>query len=321
MAIRGFHSSCVRFLAIAALVAAVPMPAEAFGTVNALGQNAEHEKITRLALGPEGFQPKTLSELAGKDGTFGAVGAPDNPTRRLMSKKDAHCDGGDHLATPGYPQKAADAEKVLNACRAWIFSNIEKAVAEAAALLDKKGKIRDSQIPTIVACTYNGTGGRAKCNVMEALGLAFHAAQDFYSHSNWTDRNPAKIALQSPPGLEQDAPSPWLDPAKRGAFPPGLISGCYDGFPESLYCRDRVKHESLNKDKGLIDVAKKTYGTGGTPRALGNDNFARAASTAALDTRAKWRHFRNRVLEVYGQARGKTIICAMLKDNPVRTCE
>lgn len=69
--------------------------AAGFGTLNKLGQNAEHEHITRAALGD--FDPRTLNEIAGATGSFGAVGAPDNPVRGLLFSSEAHCDNGDYL--------------------------------------------------------------------------------------------------------------------------------------------------------------------------------------------------------------------------------
>ena len=78
----GHGFSRVQFpAALAAVVCLTAWSAQAFGTANLLGQNAEHEKITRLALAGQGFERKSLDELAGKGGTFGAVGAPDNPAR------------------------------------------------------------------------------------------------------------------------------------------------------------------------------------------------------------------------------------------------
>ncbi|MDH3262376.1 MAG: hypothetical protein OEM24_00090, partial [Paracoccaceae bacterium] len=155
-------------LGLAGSLSLLPLSALPFGTINSLGQSAEHEKITRLALGREGFEPRTLDELAGKTGTFGAVGAPDRPDRGLMSNKSAHCDGGDHLNLPGYPQTAEDARRRLGACRQWVFANLNAAVDAAGRLLDRNGRVRDSQIPTRVPCGYNGRSGRAKCDVLEA---------------------------------------------------------------------------------------------------------------------------------------------------------
>ncbi|MGE3270621.1 MAG: CinY protein, partial [Chloroflexota bacterium] len=114
-----------------------PSEARAFGTINDLGQRAEHERITRIALGcPEGtpsngecFEPLSLDQLAGKDGTFGAVGAPDSDDQILDS--DAHCDDADFLDVPGYPQSRAEATRVLQSCINHLRDEFEDAVDEA----------------------------------------------------------------------------------------------------------------------------------------------------------------------------------------------
>ncbi len=75
-----------RSLALAAAAASILLTpqtlvpqAQAFGTIRSLGQNAEHERITRNGLASFGFGPDSLSEIAGKNGTWGAVGAPTTP--------------------------------------------------------------------------------------------------------------------------------------------------------------------------------------------------------------------------------------------------
>jgi len=86
-------------------------PANAFGTINGLGQRAEHERITRAALAcapgvkSDGscFEPRSIDQLAGHSGTFGAVGAPDLDE---SGDPNAHCDDADFLNVPGYPQSA-----------------------------------------------------------------------------------------------------------------------------------------------------------------------------------------------------------------------
>src|SRR5438067_7273412 len=72
-------------LLLAAFLLYAPARGHAFGTINGLGQRAEHERIVRAALAcPPGvksdgscFEPRSLDQLAGHAGTFGAVGAPD----------------------------------------------------------------------------------------------------------------------------------------------------------------------------------------------------------------------------------------------------
>lgn len=292
-----------------------------FGTVNLplSGQNSEHERITRMAL--TDFGKKTLSELAGDNGTFGAVGAPDNPPRGLMSKPAAHCDGADFLspptvpASPAYPQTRAQAQANLEACRTWMSEALENAV-KAAAPLAKPGKI-----DTSLGCTFNGKPGRAKCEVLEQLGLVLHAAQDFYSHSNWVDK-PADgpVSATNPPGLGNTGRAPWLDLRQAKPFPDGLITGCYDGFPESAHCEyaglKRAKHAALNKDTGRIAKVAEPVGT--TPRGKVNSNFARAVAAAVEDTQDKWKYFQERVIAVYGADAGRIIICAVRTDKATK---
>jgi hypothetical protein len=305
------------FIGILLVVIGAATDAYAFGTIHGLGQSAEHEHITRIALAPFHLGRKTLSEIAGKRGTFGAVGAPDNPLRGLTSKSYAHCDNGDYLPVPGYPHSRAAAAATLARCRAWIFRQLAAAVAEAGGLLDSRGRVRRSQVPTLVGCRFNGRRGRAKCNVIEDLGLAFHAAQDFYSHTNWVGiARPGPTTLTNPPGLGNAFPAPWINPRARFAMPPGLISGCYHGFPEKRHCKGHVRHADLNKDKGPISVSRGTVGIGKTPRGKVNGNFARAVRAAIADTRDKWVWFQARLLARYGRARGSRILCVVRRDRP-----
>ena len=304
----------------------------AFGTVSMLGQNLEHERITRRAFACTGaatddcFQKKTLASLAGAPGDFGAVGTPDRGT--LIFKADAHCDAGDYFDVAGYPQTKADAQAKIEACRAWMLQHLNAAVTDAAGLLDANGKIRDSEIPTIIACRYGGTiKGRAKCNVLEHFGILLHASQDFYSHTNWTDaadtRAPSSPA--NPPGLNKRGPAPYLN-LRASQFPAGLISGCFEAqsaISEPANCNygpaatPRVKHLALNKDKGKIDPQ---IGAGTTDRGKINDNFRHAVEAAIADTQDKWATLKERLATVYGAERGKKMICALTRDDPVKTC-
>ena len=288
----------------------------AFGTINAFSQHAEHENITRLGLSSLGIGPKTMTEIAGTKGAFGAVGAPEG---RLLSQKSAHCDGGDYFDVPGYPQSKKAALKRLKDCRAWIFAKLKEAVRDAGALVDAAGTIDGSQVPTIIPCTYDGTKSRAKCNVLEDLGLAFHAAQDFYAHSNWTDQpGPGPIGPENPPGLGQKERAAWIDPRQAVAPPAGLISECF-GIPEASSCTygngaKRVMHKILNKDEGLI--SKTAIGPGETPRGKINGNFERAVNAAIDDTADKWLYFEQQVHAAFPGARGKRIVCVVKSDTP-----
>jgi len=320
--------SCI--VAAAAVLAA--STAFAFGTIKGLGQNLEHERITRRAFtcagnvaGDDCFEKKTLASLAGAPGDFGAVGAPDRGT--LIVKAEAHCDGGDHFDVVGYPQTKGAAKAAIDACRAWMVKHLDAAVAAAAGLLDAKGRIRDSEIPTIVACRYTGGKGRAKCNVLENFGVLLHAAQDFYSHTNWTDAADAGATTPlNPPGLNNRGSAPYLNLRAPQAFPAGLVSGCFEAksaISEPKYCNygpnaaPRVKHLALNKDKGRIDPA---IGAGTTDRGKINDNFRHAVEAAVADTKDKWATLKERLVATYGADRAKKMICALTRDNPIKTC-
>lgn len=306
---------------LAALVlAATAGPALAFGTVKGIGQNAEHERITRRALGcgtgaHSCFRPRTLDALAGRDRSFGAVGAPDRGS--LILQPQAHCDRGDRLPSPRYPQSAAQARGALEACRAWMDGKLTEAVKDSLAMLDAKGQLRPAQVA--LGCVFvGGVKGRAKCNVLEDFGIALHTAQDFYAHSNWVDvpDRSRPLGLDNPPGLGRSGWAPWMRLRANPGFPAGLMSGCY-GVPEARACEGRVMHASLNKDTGVIDPRP---GAGTSPRGRINGNFARAVEAATLDTRDKWDLLRERLVATYGVRRGALMACAIVMDDPVRDC-
>lgn len=300
-----------------------PLSAHSFGTITFLGQDAEHEKITRLGLSGLGFEPESMDNIAGKSGTFGAVGSPDNPIRGLMSRHEAHCDGGDYLAIPGYRQSKGDAQATLEQCQTWIADNMQLAVTQAARLLDEGGDIKDSEIPKGETCTFDGKPKLAKCDVLEAIGTVMHASQDFYSHTNWSDEaslSPAPGTPKNPPGLGNKAPSQWVHTGSGVDFPEGLISGCFNGIPEFAFCHGRVRHQSINKDKGEIDVVTGAIGAGKTARAKGNTNFKRAVDAAVADTKIQWELLEAGLLETYGPASSALMICALKQDDPAETC-
>jgi hypothetical protein len=303
-------------------VLALGGPALAFGTIRHLGQNAEHERITRRALqctptsGPNCFGGKTLDELAGRTGTFGAIGFPDNPRSGLISETKAHCDSGDSLPVKGYPQSAAQARANLGSCRAWMTLNLDKAVAEAAGLLDAEGRIAPKEVK--LPCRFGKDVAGAKCRVLQSFGTVLHASQDFYSHSNWTDKpRPSASGTLNPPGLGKSGPAPWISLRAASAFPAGLISGCYEGVPEAAFCKGRVKHEVLNKDAGTIDPV---IGAGTSSRGEVNDNFKRAVEAAIADTSDKWALLRERLEGRYGPQKAARMICALSNDSPAKQC-
>lgn len=311
-------------------------PAYAFGTVNQLGQNSEHGRITRRALTCQEdtlsgtcFESKTLNSLAGKKGSFGAVGAPDRGRGMLTSY--AHCSAGDYYDTPDYPHSSAKAQATITECRDYMIENLRHAVIDAADLLNDDNEIRSRQASMTPGCVYKGSKhGRAKCNILAHMGRILHASQDFYSHSNWVglpDQNRA-ISAENPPGLGHVGPAPWLNlRTEAPAFPNGLISGCFDNqsfLGEDTGClygeegAHRVRHLNVNKDTGTIDPQ---IGEGTTERGALNDNFRRAVEAAISDTSDKWLTYSELLVETYGEERGNKMICILTHDSPKKSCK
>lgn len=318
--IRIGRASASLALALASIAAAAligPRTATAFGTINGMGQSAEHEKITRAAMAD--LEPATLDELAGKRGTFGAVGAPDNPATGQLFMPSMHCDNGDFLIGGRYRRQQEDGWQALTACRQMIVINLRAAVLVAGPLANPTPE------NTALDCVYTGAGANlsAKCEVLESLGAAFHTTQDFYSHSNWTDKAaPGAVSIDNPPGLGRTGRAPWLDPRRESPFPSGLITGCY----EPTGCGGRITHDTLNKDKGTIGPSGPV-GPGRTPRGMINGNFERAAAAAIEDTRDKWAFVQAAILTEYGEEKGRRILCVIRSDDyrkcvtpPNRTC-
>jgi hypothetical protein len=302
-----------------AMLAGISGSAQGFGTIRGAGQDAEHERITRKALGNL-LDTWTLDELAGSNRHFGAVGAPDKPGRLLLTVERNHCDGADWLDVSGYPQTRDQARRKLQDCREYIFAKLRAAAEDAPALVkqlpDGRWAVDEDQMTVKDNdCSFLGVKGRAKCNVLEDLGLALHASQDFYSHSNWVDLpDPNQpIGPRNPPGLGNINPAPWLDPAAiataEDPFPEGLITGCFTGKPESAFCNygfwatPRVKHLALNKDGK------------NSPRSKIGDNFDRAFTAAALDTYGKWMWLESTMQREYPGSRGAKIVCALRHDS------
>jgi len=317
-------------LMASALLLAATTAAWPFGTVRGVGQNAEHERITRHALGcglftdeDNCFQEKSLQELAGTDHDFGAIGIPDRGS--LVTKNNAHCDSGDYLDIPGYPHAAREAQGALESCRAWMKQKLGEAVADAGALVDRSGALAPDQVKP--SCLFVGQmKGKAKCNVIEDLGIMLHASQDFYSHTNWVDQPDADqpIGPENPPGLNKRGRAAFIDLRHDNPFPRGLISGCFEKLPEPKHCNygpgdslHRVKHMVVNKDEGTIDPIT---GFGTTRRGSHDDNFAHAIDAAIDDTRDKWLTFRQRLTQEYGSKTGALMACAISHDDPMSDC-
>ena len=246
--------SARRFVAgwIACTAAAVLLPASAvaFGTVTngVYGQHGEHERITRLALGcrpaslqtmGRAFSPTHSTTLPGCRGTFGAVGAADDVLIRWLR-------GGlttgiamtpTILEADDYPQKRAEATGKLLHCRSWAYDMLHNgfnsrefsaptwgALETARGLLEREEPGPDGLFPPgsfRPYCTFDGTRGRAKCNVWEPFGYVLHAVEDFYSHSNWADSAaPGGVSVENPPGLGHRDLAPLWDLRNVHAVPP-----------------------------------------------------------------------------------------------------
>ena len=323
-----------RLFASVFLILFSSISAHSFGTVSLLGQNTEHEKITRIALACKTreqincFRPETLDSLAGTKGTFGAVGAPDpGPT---LFRFFAHCSGGDFLNTRNYPRSKEKAQQALTLCRRYMIFHLNKAIERSGELVTSKGELRATEAPTVFPCGYaEKADKRSKCKVLKHLGALLHAAQDFYAHSNWVDiaDQSKPLGKDNPPGLEQRGVAPWLnlrltDPE----FPEGLISGCGgidavtdgEGGCTSNRGRLRVDHATLNKDNGKVEPGRSI---GKTPRGKLNNNFQFAVDAAIADTMDKWQTMIELLIATYGETKGHKLICAIVSDDPIRDCE
>lgn len=322
-------------LVIGLLAMSVPTPGYAFGTVRVMGQDIEHGRITRRAFSCYNtsafgtcFDKKTLDSLAGKFGTFGAVGAPDRGRGLLESY--AHCSGGDYYHVQGYPRSKEQAQATLTECRDYMIENLHHAVHDARKLVTSKNKIKSRQVSMSIDCVYKGSQhGRAKCNILAHMGRILHASQDFYSHSNWVDLPDTTqvISVNNPQGLAHRGPSPWLNlRIKNPVFPTGLISGCFDNASyrdEAKGCvyghngEHRVRHLNLNKDTGTIDPV---ISGGHTERGKVNDNFRRAVEAAVADSADKWTTYRELLVQEYGYERAQIMMCVLTYDDAVKNC-
>ncbi len=204
------------------------------------GQSAEHERMTRAALAcPSGmksddtcFEPATIAQLAGRTGTFGAVGQPDIPP---PEGPPSHCDDADYLDTGSYPISRAAATATLDAvhhatCRRSSPRAGSARAGSSSTAATSSTRRRSRSSPD---CVFAGNGGqRAKCDVIYYLGRALHGVQDFYAHSNWSDEAaPGATGRDNPPGLNRASLPPFLDLRHISlslSVPAGLSTGCFN---------------------------------------------------------------------------------------------
>ena len=319
-----------------ALLLALPASASAFGTINGAGQSAEHERMTRAALAcPAGmksddtcFEPASIGQLAGRTGTFGAVGQPDIPPPEGPA---SHCDDADYLNTGTYPISRAAATATLDNCITHLQAQFTESWIRARRILfDGRDVIDPPQVSLTPDCVFAGNGGqRAKCDVLYYLGRALHGVQDFYAHSNWSDdAAPGAIGRDNPPGLNRASLPPFLDLRHISlslSVPTDLSTGCFNIEELSggsiFSCRRRVRHLILNKDKGQIDPVTGATSAPTTVRGLVGSNFAKAVAGAIADTRRQWADLRSQILSAYGARRGGLMVCAVTHDDPVKDCQ
>jgi hypothetical protein len=338
------HSACTRLgvWIIVAVTAAAALfgplllaatPAGAFGTINALGQNAEHEKITRVLSCSSSqrpancFQQESMNLLSGKPGTFGAVGAPDIPPY-LFGNPQNHCDDGDYnvVGAKNYPQTEAQAHQRLVDCITQAQQRLASAVDFASGLLSN-GAINPQAGRADVSCALpigiKAADKTAKCSVINQLGRALHTAEDFWSHSNWADvaDSSKPISLTNPPGLGRaDVPPYFLYPAAGNwQFPSNLVTG-YDDSGLTK-CGDRICHSILSKDNGNIDPNTGVTSNPTTVRGKVANNFQWAVSGARAQALATWSSFVAGLRAKYGASPAELMVTAITNDTPWTACQ
>ena len=313
-------------------------PASAFGTYNSpgiLGQQAEHERITRV-LGNEGFEPRTLDLLAGTSGKLGAVGAPDDALDssaipgRGLGPGEKHCDNGDFLDISGYPQSRDAAQRQLRICFGYYEQLLDRAVTAAGRIVDEAGVVNAKEA-TAASCSFPFDMGKsdktAKCEVLNRLGRALHLSEDFWSHTNWADNaDPNQpISIQNPPGLGRtDIPAGLRYPGGGSAgVPEGLISGCDDSVPVlgAIECKGRVTHSVLAKDNGYINPGScagasptNKYARGQVTASGGQQNFSLAVCGAMNQAQQTWNDLAGAIRSTYGSPRGDLIVAVITGD-------
>ncbi|MFF4009070.1 hypothetical protein [Streptomyces sp. NPDC001717] len=309
--------------AAVAVLLAVALSSVPSGTAHAF-TGGNHEAVTRAALP---WEPVTLTAMA--DARTGAVNADDRPP--YFGVGPLHCDNADYLAArhdPAYPRTRDEATTELLACVRTSVARFRNAVRAADGLVDADGGVRADQSDLSSPCTWNEGSDRAKCAVLEQLGRGWHPIEDFYAHSNWTDRPaPGPVSLDNPPGLGRSAPAPFPDIRRysamkdadwtrdaRARIPEDLATGCYPDFDSTSVraadCEGRIPHDRvLNKD------------TTAAPRFERDDNYARATAGATAEITRQWNDFKAELLTTYpDHDRGARMICVLTHDAPAAGC-
>jgi hypothetical protein len=289
------------------------------------------------------IQLRTMGQVAGRDGTLGAVGQPDD-LRELYAFPYAHCDGADFLDRPSYPQSIIEANSHLQRCAFAGFQRLNAAVEAAGQIVDANGRLRVSETD-ISDCGFpsattasTADSKTAKCQVVNQFGRTLHAIEDFWSHSNWADvAGPGNVGVTNPPGLLRTAIPDFFRYGTNGGvanagqlqIPAGLITGCDDSSPTEHVTHscgksgtngDRVKHSVLNKDKGTINPATGAVSGPDTPRGKIAANFAAAVTGARAHVGQTWADLTAAIRARYGGARGDAIVLAISSDTPWTRC-
>ncbi len=288
----------------------------------------------------ECFSPTTAGIIAGTGG-YGAIGGNIGAVEAIdvtevVSGYDGnrHFDNIDFLSSvPNYGQTARKRGENFKNSMDLLKLNFKNTLAEVEAIKltpwDNCSLVAGPCYPWWLSdCSFMSAprdSGRAKCNLLQYWGQLLHAVADFYSHTNWADRqDPTRpTSLTNPPGLGKTTLAPLApeDPSQP-ILPDDFTGGCY---PESE-CTNRVTHTpTMNKDRGLLDA----NGNGSpqaaySPRAQvvvdGVSNFQRAVTMAIWEVRRQWADLRYNIVNRYSAEDASKIICSITHDKPAKEC-
>ena len=102
-------------------------------------------------------------------------------------------------------------------------------------------------------------------------------------------------------------------PGSDGTWYWGLIAGRED-------CRNRITHNSLNKDTGMIDPKTAATWNPTSDRGKVGSNFDISVKLAIKETKQQWQNFTDAMISRYGTDMEALMICAMTSDKPWLTC-
>lgn len=335
--------ACTAVLVTAGMAAGAA-PAGAFGSTEMLGQNSEHQHITEsLGKADPLWEAKSLQLVAGSKGNYGGVAAPDRMTDSSATPLTGlgpgykHCDDGDWLSTPGYPQSEDAARAELEKCARYYQYLLDRAVRYAGQLVTPDMKVNaavfemtsGSGFAPDSACAFRfsmAPDRNPKCDVLNAFGRSLHLAEDVWSHTNWGDlADPAKPqnTPTNPPGLGNTEVPDFLRYPGAPVIPDGLISGCDDSVPVQgpKACKNRVAHSVLAKDNGTFnpdggDATSTDKYARGLVVVDGVSNFARAIAGARKQVASTWSDLQQAIVAKYGEERGNAIIAVLRSDSP-----